>query len=47
MQVLDGKPNKLIARQLDISEQTVKIHAMHVYRKLGSSAEWNCSRRCR
>lgn len=35
MQVLDGKPNKLIARQLDISEQTVKIHAMHVYRKLG------------
>ena len=35
MEVLDGKPNKLIARKLDISEQTVKIHLQHVYRKLG------------
>jgi len=35
MEVLDGKPNKLIARSLDISEQTVKIHLQHIYRKLG------------
>lgn len=35
MEVLEGKPNKLIARSLDISEQTVKIHLQHIYRKLG------------
>lgn len=35
MQVLDGQPNKLIARRLGMSEQTVKIHLVHVYRKLG------------
>lgn len=35
MQVLEGKPNKLIARRLGLSEQTVKIHLVHVYRKLG------------
>jgi two-component system nitrate/nitrite response regulator NarL len=35
MQVLDGQPNKSIARQLGMSEQTVKIHLVHAYRKLG------------
>jgi DNA-binding NarL/FixJ family response regulator len=34
-QVLDGKSNKSIANALAISEQTVKIHLQHVYRKLG------------
>jgi DNA-binding NarL/FixJ family response regulator len=35
MGVLEGLPNKLIARKLEVSEQTVKIHLVHVYRKLG------------
>lgn len=33
--VLVGKANKSIANALAISEQTVKIHLQHVYRKLG------------
>jgi two-component system nitrate/nitrite response regulator NarL len=35
LQVMVGRPNKEIAKALDISEQTVKIHLQHVYRKLG------------
>lgn len=35
LEVLEGKPNKSIATKLEISEQTVKIHLQHVYRKLG------------
>jgi FixJ family two-component response regulator len=36
-----GKPNKLIATELDISEKTVHIHRQHVMKKLGitSAAE--------
>ena len=38
-QVLDGlvagQPNKLIARELNISEHTVKFHVSSVYAKLG------------
>lgn len=31
----DGLPNKAIARQLNVSEVTVKSHLCHVFRKLG------------
>jgi DNA-binding NarL/FixJ family response regulator len=31
-----GKPNKLIARELDISEATVKVHLLAVFRALGA-----------
>lgn len=32
--LLDGKPNKLIARELDLSEGTVKIHVAAIFRAL-------------
>lgn len=35
LHIVEGKPNKVIASSLRISEQTVKIHLQHVYRKLG------------
>ncbi len=31
----DGKPNKLIARELGVSQSTVKIHVRSLFRKLG------------
>lgn len=31
-----GKPNKVIARELDISEATVKVHLLSVFRVLGA-----------
>ncbi len=33
--LLDGMPNKLIARRLEISEKTVKSHLTSVFRALG------------
>ena len=33
-----GSSNKLIARELDIAETTVKIHVQHILRKLGLSS---------
>ena len=33
--LLEGKANKSIARELEISDKTVKIHLQSVYRKLG------------
>ena len=36
-QLLEGLPNKGIARQLDIQEVTVKLHLRNVFRKLGAS----------
>lgn len=37
MQVIQGKPNKVIARNLDISENTVKAHVSASFRLLGVS----------
>src|SRR6476660_9265610 len=33
--LLDGMPNKLIARQLGISEKTVKAHLTSIFRQIG------------
>jgi DNA-binding NarL/FixJ family response regulator len=33
--LVDGLPNKLIARRLEISEKTVKSHLTHVFRVIG------------
>lgn len=35
--VLDGKSNKVIARELDITERTVKAHVSHLLHKLDAS----------
>lgn len=35
--LLEGLPNKAIARELDIQEVTVKLHLRNVYRKLGAA----------
>jgi DNA-binding NarL/FixJ family response regulator len=36
--ISQGLPNKLIARQLSISEHTVKFHVSSIYTKLGASS---------
>jgi FixJ family two-component response regulator len=36
--VVDGWPNKRIARELDISSRTVEVHRSHVMQKLGASS---------
>mgnify|MGYP006196851629 CR=1 FL=1 len=36
--IAHGASNKLIARELDIAETTVKIHVQHILRKLGLSS---------
>lgn len=33
--IADGKPNKQIARELDIHEVTVKLHARSIFKKIG------------
>ncbi len=34
MKIMEGKPNKIIACDLFISERTVKFHCANIYRKL-------------
>ena len=34
MKIMEGLPNKLIARELFIRERTVKFHCANIYRKL-------------
>ncbi|MGQ8365004.1 LuxR C-terminal-related transcriptional regulator [Glaciecola sp. 1036] len=34
VKIMEGKPNKLIAYDLYISERTVKFHCANIYRKL-------------
>ncbi len=34
--VIQGKPNKVIARELDIAEATVKVHLSSVLRAFGA-----------
>jgi DNA-binding NarL/FixJ family response regulator len=36
--LVDGKPNKLIARELDMSESTVKTHLAAIFRKLEANS---------
>ena len=36
--VLEGKANKIIARELDISNRTVEIHRSHAMRKMGAKS---------
>jgi len=36
--LIDGKPNKLIARDLDMSESTVKTHLAAIFRKLDANS---------
>ena len=33
----DGKPNKIIAYELDICESTVKVHMRHIMGKLNAT----------
>jgi two-component system nitrate/nitrite response regulator NarL len=35
--LMDGAPNKVIARQLDVAEATVKVHVKSILRKIGAS----------
>ncbi|MEM9105210.1 MAG: LuxR C-terminal-related transcriptional regulator, partial [Pseudomonadota bacterium] len=34
-QLAEGKANKVIARELGVSEPTVKFHLQNIYRKIG------------
>jgi two-component system, NarL family, nitrate/nitrite response regulator NarL len=33
----EGAPNKLIARKLDITEATIKVHVKAILRKIGAA----------
>lgn len=42
----DGKPNKVIARELDMQEATVKVHVRQIMRKLGVSNRTQAALAC-
>lgn len=42
--LLDGQPNKLIARQLDVSVRTVEIHRGHLMQKMGAKSASHLAR---
>jgi two-component system nitrate/nitrite response regulator NarL len=33
----DGSPNKIIARKLDVTEATIKVHVKALLRKIGAA----------
>jgi DNA-binding CsgD family transcriptional regulator len=39
--LLEGLPNKLIGRQLFISERTVKFHCSNIYKKLNVEGRYH------
>ncbi|TVP78795.1 response regulator [Thioalkalivibrio sp.] len=42
--LLDGQPNKLIARHLDVSVRTVEIHRGHLMQKMGAKSASHLAR---
>jgi two-component system, LuxR family, response regulator FixJ len=42
--LLDGQPNKLIARQLEVSVRTVEIHRGHLMQKMGAKSASHLAR---
>ncbi len=34
---MNGEPNKVIARQFDVTESTIKVHVKAILRKIGAA----------
>nr|WP_281400119.1 LuxR C-terminal-related transcriptional regulator [Microvirga zambiensis] len=35
--IMNGEPNKVIARQFDVTESTIKVHVKAILRKIGAA----------